>query len=78
MKSKKEERQPILYRKFKMTQEPEEEIYETDIPTKSFGRRMKDWLAILILIVMMALSAVGTITLLNPEMRMLFMMIFEK
>ena len=77
MKRKKEERPPILYKKYKISQEPEEEIYETDIPVKSFTRRMKDWLAILILLVMVVLSAIGTLTLLNPEMRILFMMMFE-
>lgn len=78
MKNKKEERPPILYKKYKLLHEPQEEVYEVEVPVKSFGRRMGDWLAILILLVMVALSAIGTITLLHPEMRMLLMQIFER
>lgn len=78
MKSKREERTPILYEKYKLIHEPKEETYEVEVPAKSFGKRLGDWLAVMILLVMVVLSAIGTVALLNPQIRMSLMMLLEK
>lgn len=71
MRNKKEERTPILYEKYKQANEKKQEIYVTKQPQKSPGKRMGDLLIILILLGMVGLAAVGMVTLLIPEMRVL-------
>lgn len=72
MKNKKEEKAPILYQKYR--QENEKQEIRIPLQTrKPFVEKAADFFMIIILAGMLFLAAIGTITLLNPEMKMLLL-----
>ena len=73
MKRKKEEKTPILYEKFKQNTEEKTLKYPETKPKKSIFKILGDMLVILILMTMIFLSVIGTMTLVNPVLRNVFM-----
>lgn len=73
MKRKKEEKTPILYEKFKQNTEEKPLKYPETKPKKSIFKVFGDMMVILILMFMIFLSAIGTMTLINPVLRNSFM-----
>ena len=73
MKRKKEEKTPILYEKFKQNTEEKLLKYPETKSKKSIFKILGDMLVILILMTMIFLSVIGTMTLVNPVLRNVFM-----
>lgn len=75
MKSKKKtkERPLILYEKYKQMHQKKQETYALTVPQKRSQKTLGDVFSVLILIGMAGLSIIGTLTLLNPQMRCLLL-----
>ena len=72
MKNKKEEKAPILYEKFKKEKEDKPLEYPKSKPKKNILKILVDMLIIFILMGMIFLSVIGTMTLINPIQRNIF------
>lgn len=74
LKKKSEERPPILYEKYKRDHnlnKPTQSEMESAKTRQSLARTIGNMITLSILMVMIFLSAIGVITLLHPEMKMI-------
>lgn len=69
MKNKKKEKAPILYEKFKKEKEDKPLEYPKPETKKNVLKILGDMLIIFILMGMIFLSAIGTVTLINPVLK---------
>lgn len=80
MVRKKKEGRLILYRKYLHDNHLDTEPIVTTLTEKrtSLYTRIWNMVLLLIIIIMMALSAVGIVTLMHPQMRMMFFQVVVK
>lgn len=69
MRKNKDEKTPILYRKFQQDQEEKPLEYPEIKSRRSILKILSDMLVILILMGLIFLAAIGTLTLVNPGLR---------